>query len=67
MLLEEQGKYEVTLIANETFKEESKQKSDFKVSIVNYGEKFEFHNINGEDDWYQINGLKYSHETKSQN
>ncbi len=35
MLLEDEGKYEVTLIAKKSFVIEDKNKSDFKVSFVN--------------------------------
>ena len=34
MLLEEEGKYEVTLIAEDTFEEESKKRGELKVSFV---------------------------------
>jgi hypothetical protein len=45
MLLEEEGKYEVTLIAEDTFGEESKQRGDLKISFVLDRENLQWQNI----------------------
>ena len=60
MLLEEEGKYEVTLIANDTFEEESKKRGELKVSFVIDRKNIEWQNIK-EEDYYLIQGSKYSH------
>ena len=53
MLLEEEGKYEVTLIANDTFEEESKKRGELKVSFVIDRQNIEWQNIK-EEDYYLI-------------
>jgi hypothetical protein len=53
MLLEEEGKYEVTLIAEDTFEEESKKRGELKVSFVINKEKFEWENVH-EEEYYHI-------------
>jgi hypothetical protein len=55
MLLEEEGTYHVTLIADETFAEESEQKGELKVSFVIHRENLELEKLN-EEDYYLIDG-----------
>lgn len=53
MLLQEEGKYEVTLIAEDSFEEKSKKRGELKVSFVINKEKFEWENYQ-EEDYYLL-------------